>query len=174
MNKFTKIWVLWLGLLALTTALFVNAANNGATQKVSLTLNWSNNTCTTSDFALGSKTASSGATAFSAVSHDLTCEFLENWSVKVNLSLADLSAGSSLSIPKGNFSFSITAWTKSWNIAALTASGNTFAADRTIYTKEANKLWAWTTSLSISWTVPAYTAAWTYTGNLQVTIQAAS
>lgn len=173
MNKITKIWVLWLALLTLTTALFANAGVNGDTKKVSLVLSWSNNTCVTSNFELGTKTMGNGATAFDKQTKDLTCEFLWNWASKVVLHLDQLSAGNWLNIAASNFSFSVTAVnTPTWYIGALAATGNTFAADRTIYTKEANKLWSWTTSLSISWTVPAFTAAWTYSGNLNVLIQA--
>lgn len=169
MNKITKIWVLWLALFALTTSLFTKA---DVEKEVKLILNQWENTCTMDSYDFGDKNVWNAAVNLQPISHPLTCEFLKTSAHTVNIQLTDLANGSISSIAKGNFSFAVSGATHVWWIADLVATGNTFASGHTIYTKAVNKVWSWSTTLTLSWTVPQFTPAWTYTGTLKLQVQA--
>lgn len=175
MNKITKFWILSLTLLAFATIMFWINNNALADQKVTITLTNANNSCTPpQDYAFPTQVVWDSAINLTWITHPITCSFLQNAAVNVTIQLATLSAGNSLTIPNSNFYFAVAQATASWNVGNLAATGNDLSSVRTIFKKPQNKLWSWKTNLTISGTVPAFTAAWTYTGALELMVQAGS
>ena len=168
MKKITKIWILTLWLVALTSSLFTNAEK----KTVSLTLNPWSNTCSIVDYAFGTKDAAVTAVSLGELTGAISCTFLQNSWATVSLSLSNLTGGGN-TIPYTGFQFKVDQATSQWQISNLQAKAyTTFASSNiSIYTKEANKLWKWTSVLTLSWTIPAWTPAWTYQGELNLTIQ---
>jgi hypothetical protein len=75
-------------------------------------------------------------------------------------------------ITANNFNFALAAATASWLIDNLAAVATTaFPGPNPIYTKAVNKLWSWTSELTIDGTIPGWTPAWSYSGNLELLIQ---
>lgn len=172
MKKFTKIWILTLALFVLTASLFAKAASKVEKKTVSLTLTQWSNSCTIENYAFGTKDASYSAIPLWEMTGAITCTFLENTWTTISLWLTNLTGGGN-TIPYTWFQFKVAAANASWAISNLTEKPyTTFTqANIDIYTKAPNKLWYWSSVLTLSWTIPAWTAWWTYQGELNLTIQ---
>ena len=172
MNKITKIWVLWLALWTLVITLNARAASWDAQQKVSLVLNDWNNSCTISDFNLGSHVVSPVDQAVDVDDDDFNCKFLESRAATLAISLTNLSWASD-SIPVQNFTWTFSNFVKQGTIDnGIDLAEFIFSATtQSFYWKEANTIWELTWNLKIWWKVPGWTPAWTYTGTLDLVIQ---
>lgn len=173
MKKITKIWVLLLALVACITVLNANAQTTMDTKQVSLTLSGWSNSCTIVDYPFGAHDVSVNPIALGEKTGAITCQFLENPQATVSVSLANLQSAAD-SIAYDNFQFKVDADNApQWMINPLTATAyTTFEnAAQSIYVKDENKLWSWASTLTLSWTVPAWKPSGTYTWNLNLTIQ---
>jgi len=168
MKKITKLWLLTLGLAGCLVALNASASS-GDNKKVSLTLNEWNNSCTIVDYNFWTTGASAEAIELGEKTGDITCLFLANAETTVSLSLANLS-GDTTTIPSSNFTFAVAAATSTWTIYNLDYIAGDFSGTIAIYDKAEKTLWSWESILTISWTIPAWTPASTYTGALDLTI----
>jgi len=169
MKKFTKIWLLSLALAACLTVLKANATTMD-TKTVSLSLTAWSNSCTIQNYNFGSFNVSVNDQSLEPQAQDVECTFLENAQGYVNIQLANLTA-TEWTITADNFEFSVDAANAVWLISNLSATA-TGAFPRQIYVKEANKLWSWSTKMAIKGTIPGWTPAGTYQGNLDLVIQA--
>ena len=174
MKKITKLWLLSLALATCATVLNVSA-DPADTKTVSLTLSGWNNTCVLNNYEFGQHDVSPVDQDLTEITHDVSCTFLENAESDVYLQLGDLLA-SEWTITADHFSIALTQTSLTWLISALpTLNTYNFANSgdsKNIYTKELNKLWAWTWNLTVDWVIPGWTPSWSYTGNLDLLITA--
>lgn len=174
MNKITKIWALALALCALLVSLYASADPTASKQnKLSLILTKPSDSCTMEDYSLGSFTVSISAQATQTASHPVSCSMRGNPTQTVSIALLTwlTSVAANETIGKANFSFSLTNPTVTWSLTNWTTVNNTFAEQRVLYNKGEKKIWIWTWTLAISWTIPASTPSWTYTWELNLVLQ---
>ena len=176
MNKITKIWVLWLALCWLVVALNVKAATWDVKREVSLVLtNWEN-ACTLLDYQLGTKAVLLTDQATNTDTHLVTCTFLNSNANTITLDMSDLvnSGDSTKKIDDDNFSGSMAWVTTNWTLNTTddTIAEFNIGNPHVVYSKNANTAWEWSWNLSIRGTIPGSTPAWTYTGSLDLTLQA--
>jgi len=180
MKKFTKIWVLWLALCSLLIALSTSA-DTGAVKKLELKLKAKADSCTMSDYNLGEFTVSESAITIAKTwSNTITCELWSNPSHNITLELktwlSDASSTPVQTIDRSNFSFNFTNphanWSlETWSSVLKSFTNQSFANQTTLYVKGQKKIWVWSGTLAIWWTIPAWTPSWTYTWELDLLIQ---
>lgn len=169
MNKITKIWVLWVALLTLTTALFTKAAD--ATKKVSLVLTDWQNTCAWSDFNLWSKTVSASSQAVTPDNKDLTCTILKSSAQHIEVWLENLSNWTE-SIAASQFTWVISNIRMTWSLTTWITPTFNMWQTKNVYSKWTGQVWIWTWNLKIDGIIPAWKPAGTYTGNLNISVVA--
>lgn len=179
MNKITKILALWLALSALLFALHTSAATWDAKQKLSLKINAKDNSCTMSDYNLGSFEVQDTDRVIPLTGASLVkCELRENAAKKLSLQLltwlTDLNITSEFkTIDKSKFNYEITnIWVK-WSLTSpsSTSMNGTFASPAILYNKSAEKIGIWTWTLKVWWTIPWWQPSGTYTWELNLLIQ---
>lgn len=171
MNKITKIWFLSLALCGLLVSLFASASLN-VEQKLSLQLNKKDDSCTMLDYDLGSFYVSVSDQVTSVVEHPVSCTMRGNPAQTISVALLSwLATTWGDLISKEHFNLSLTNPTVTWSLTAWTTVNNTFAEQRVLYNKGQKKIWTWTWTLAISWTIPGSTPSWIYTWELDLVLQ---
>lgn len=172
MNKITKIWALCLALCALVVSLKASAGTTWDQKTVSLTLTDSDNSCVVDNYNLGSHTVAWIDQNVTEATRVIDCTFLKSTKYLMNISLANLSDWWSNSIASTNFTWVFGTFTKNWSLEDFTTTTIEFdTTGQTIYTKDINKIGSLSWNLTIWWVIPAWTPAWTYTGELNLTLQ---
>ena len=172
MNKITKLWALALALCVLLVSLYTRAATGDTSKIVSLILNNWNNSCTVLDYQLGTKTVKQTDQQTEDVPHSISCIFLNSSANTISLVMTDLQNSTSNTIGRTNFIWNLTSVTTDWTLNSWSNKSNFNLGTATwVYIKNANTAGVWSWSLSIKWTIPGWTPAWTYTWNLNLTIQ---
>jgi hypothetical protein len=176
MNKITKIWVLWLALCWLVVALNVKAATWDVKTEVSLKLTNGENSCELEDYKLGTKWVSLSNQTTDQVTHSVNCTFLNSNAARVQFDMSDLvnTWDTTKIIEDDNFSGSMAWVSVTWtlNATAATVAEFNIGNPHVVYVKNANTAWVWSGNLTIQGTIPGSTPAWTYTGSLDLTLQA--
>ena len=171
MNKITKILVLWLALCTLLTALYTSAAWS-KTNKLTLKLNPAEDSCVMSDYDFWSFTVSAYNQWITVKSYPVSCSVWSNSAANITLQLLSwLSTTWWDVITKDHFTFYISNVTVTWSLTAWSSTGGTFAQWHTVYNKGVKKIWIWSWSLALSWTIPWWTPSWTYTWEINIAVQ---
>ena len=175
MRKITKIWVLWLALCMLLSALNTNA-NVDLRQKLELKITTKSNSCTMSEYDLGSFEVSDTERTINLTwANIVRCELRENAAQKISLQLLVWLKDSSINktIDKSNFKFDLSNVSVSWTLSGGNSVSNTsFATATKLYDKGLNQIGVWSWTLKIWWTIPAWTPSGTYTWEINLLIQA--
>ena len=173
MNKTIKLWAFALALWMFATV-FVSTSNETHATIASVTLTWWTDVdCTLSDYAWTWLTASELAQSLNEKTNNIVCKWWTNPTKTVKIQLLDLTANNVGSIPAINFTGNLNAtvntnWSLQNSNATLTSAAN-MATQQTLFTKPVNKIWTYTGSIAIKWTVPAGTPAGDYQGNINIT-----
>ena len=171
MNKITKIWVLWLALCGLLVSLFVSA-DAEKKNKLSLELKKQDDSCVMQDYDLGEFFVSISNQATQVASHPVSCTMRSNPAQTISIALLTwLSTTWGDLIWRDKFSLSLTSPTVTGSLTAWITVNNTFADQRVLYNKDQKKIWTWTWTLAISWTIPGSTPSWIYTWELDLILQ---
>lgn len=163
-----KLSIVALSLVAMATAIHTQNVN-AAQQQVSVKITWSGDNCEWADYNLGSFTAKETAQNMTATWKKLKCTLLSSVSWHVNISLtSDLTSDNwrisswniFLSMPARTVTGTLGTWTN--NLVAA-VSNHALSQSKAFYYKDANKVWVVEAIVTLSGTIPAWTAIGTYT-----------
>lgn len=170
MKKITKIWVLSLALIALTTALCTKADDPiTVTKTVSLILQDWQNTCVAQDYDLWSKQVSPSDQYVGPQTGTITCTILKSPAHHIEIWLEHLT-GAADTINANQFTWVISNVQLTWSLANPQTPTFNMATTTTVYPKVENQVWIWTWDLTIDGIIPGWKPAWSYTGTLNVSV----
>ena len=176
MKKTIKLWAIALALWMFATAFITTSNEVNASKIASVHLNeWLNVDCTLDDYVWTWLTVSAQAQHLTGITNNVVCVFWKNAAKQVDIALDDLQWV--------NTSMIMWSWlfTGEFNVTTLLVNGSLLTTEatnasnqnmgdvHTIYNKSANKIWTYTWSVTLEWTVPAGTAADTYSGAINIT-----
>ena len=167
MKTWLKLGIIALALVAMATTIHTQNVN-AIQQQVSVKITWSGDKCEWADYNLWSFTAKVEAQNMTATWKLLKCTLLSSSSWDINISLTSDLSSANWVIPKWNIYLSAPARTVSWTLGTWTnnlvaaINNHSLATNKSFYKKDANKIWVVSAIVTLSGTIPAWTAIGEY------------
>ena len=177
MKMWLKLGILSLSLIAMAATIYTQTVNADVHKNVSVEIKaWNQNDCTRDNYNLWSFIAKTSAQSMTATWKLLKCTLVTSWAWNLDISLTSDLTGVNWTIPKWNIYLSapartVTGTLGTWAANAVAAiSNHSMSTNPTFYKKDANKVWEVSAIVTLSGTIPAWTAIGTYTTQINVSV----